>query len=98
MDIFQTIKQLSDTSGPSGCEEAVGAVAARLLAPYVDEIRTDRLNNVIGVRRCGKPGAKKLLLDAHLDEIGFVVTGVEEGFLRFSTWAAWTPECFQPVN
>lgn len=85
MDIFQTIKQLSDTSGPSGCEEAVGAVAARLLAPYVDEIRTDRLNNVIGVRRCGKPGAKKLLLDAHLDEIGFVVTGVEEGFLRFST-------------
>ena len=38
---------------------------------------------VIGVRRCGKPEAKKLLLDAHLDEVGLVVTGIKDGFLRF---------------
>ena len=83
--MFQTIRRLSELNSPSGSEEAVGAAAAKLLAPFVDEVRTDRLNNVIGVRRCGRPGAKRLLLDAHLDEIGFLVTGVEEGFLRFST-------------
>lgn len=32
----------------------------------------------------GKPGAKKVLLDAHLDEIGFIITGQEEGYLRFA--------------
>ena len=42
-----------------------------------------RLGSVVGVRRCGRPGAKKLLLDAHLDEIGLIVTGHEDGFLRF---------------
>ena len=38
-----------------------------------------------GVRRCGREGAPRLLLDAHLDEVGFIVTGHEEGFLRFTT-------------
>ena len=42
------------------------------------------LGNVIGIRRCGRPNAKALF-DAHIDEIGFIVTGHEEGFLRFST-------------
>ena len=42
------------------------------------------MGSVVGVRRCGKEGAKKLLLDAHLDEIGFLVTGHQDGFLRFA--------------
>jgi len=56
-----------------------------LLRPFSDEVRIDRLGNVIGVKRCGVAGAKKLLLDAHLDEVGIIVTGIEEGFLRFHT-------------
>ncbi len=51
----------------------------------MDEVYTDRLGNLIGVRRCGKPDAKRLLLDAHLDEIGMVVTGIKNGFLHFNT-------------
>ncbi len=85
MDQFQVLRQLSALSGPSGTEGAVGQAVRALLEPLVDEVTTDRLQNVIGVRRCGVPGAKRLLLDAHLDEIGFVVTGIEEGFLRFTT-------------
>ena len=50
----------------------------------MDEVWTDRLGNLVGVRRCGKPGAKKLLLDAHLDEVGLTVTGIKDGFLRFT--------------
>ena len=72
-------------AGPSGFERAVAEQAVELMRPYVDEAAVDRFGNAIGVRLCGRPGAKKLLLDAHLDEIGLIVTGVEEGFLRFRT-------------
>ena len=85
MELFDTLKRLADLPGPSGHIEAVAEEACRLLAPMVDEIHRDKLNNIYGVRRCGKAGANKVLLDAHLDEIGFIVTGHEGGFLRFST-------------
>ena len=83
MNTLDCLKRLCQTGGPSGYETHVAAVAAELLAPWMDEVWTDRLGNVIGVRRCGKPNAKRLLLDAHLDQIGLVVTHIEEkGFLR----------------
>lgn len=71
-------------SGPSGFEAHVARAAAELLRPLVDEVYTTRLGSVVGVRRCGRENAHKLLLDAHLDEIGFIVTGHDEGFLRFA--------------
>lgn len=85
MELDTSLRRLCAVSGPSGRVGAVAAAATELLKPLVDEVSRDKLNNVLGVRRCGKAGAKAVLLDAHLDEIGFVVTGHEEGFLRFST-------------
>lgn len=85
MNTLDCLKRLCQTGGPSGYETHVAAVAAELLAPWMDEVWTDRLGNVIGVRRCGKPNAKRLLLDAHLDQIGLMVTGVEDGYLRFTS-------------
>ncbi|SMC50748.1 M42 family metallopeptidase [Papillibacter cinnamivorans] len=85
MSIRETILALTAEPGPSGFEGRAAERAAELLGPYMDEVRIDALGNVIGVRRCGKEGAKRLLLDAHLDEIGFLITGWEEGFLRFRT-------------
>lgn len=85
MELFTSLSRLCAVAGPSGHTKAVAGAAAELLRPLVDEVELDRLNNVLGVRRCGREGAKKVLLDAHLDEIGFVVTGYDEGFLRFST-------------
>lgn len=70
-------------AGPSGFEGRVAEKAAELMRPYVDEVETDRLNNVIGIRHSKKEGVKKLLLSAHLDEVGLMVTKIEEGFLRF---------------
>lgn len=83
MNIVDTIRQLCCQGGLSGYEANVSQVAAGLLAPLVDEVCIDRLNNVIGVKRCGKPDAKRLVLDAHLDEIGLVVNGIKDGFLHF---------------
>lgn len=85
MDIRQALTQLCSCCAPSGFEGPAARAARELLQPLVDETWIDRMGNLVGVRRCGKPQARRLLLDAHLDEIGLIVTGMEDGFLRFRT-------------
>lgn len=84
MDYATLLPQLCGVSAPSGFEGAAAELAKKLLEPYMDEVYINTLGSVVGVRRCGKPSPKKLLLDAHLDEIGLIVTGHEDGFLRFA--------------
>lgn len=81
--IREMLSALCPLPGPSGFERPVTLRAAELLRPLMDEVSIDRMGNLVGIRRCGIPGAKKVLLDAHLDEIGLIVIGAEEGFLRF---------------
>lgn len=83
MDYESVLKQLCALHAPSGFEGEMARAAASLLRPWMDEVSIDRMGNVVGVRRCGRENAPKLLLDAHLDEIGFIITGHEDGFLRF---------------
>jgi len=91
VELFETLSRLCTQAGPSGFEAPAVQTAKELLIPLVDEVSIDRLGSVIGVKRCGKPNAKRLLLDAHLDEIGLIVTGVEEGFLRFASLGGVDP-------
>ncbi len=84
MELRETIAALCAAQGPSGFEDAAAAAAAELLRPLVDELHTDVLGNLIGVRRCGEENAPLVMLDAHLDQIGLIVTGYEGPFLRFS--------------
>ncbi len=83
MDVKEALKKLCSRRAPSGFEAPAAQVAAELMESLVDEVRTDAAGNVVGFLRCGKPGAKTLLLDAHLDEVGFAVADMEDGFLRF---------------
>lgn len=85
MDVWNALDALASQRGPSGFERPVAQAARELLEPFVDETWLDPMGNLLGVRRCGKKDAKRLLLDAHLDEIGLMVTGHEEGFLRFTS-------------
>ena len=85
METERILEKLCAVGAPSGFEGPAVRAARELLEPLMDEVWTDRLGSLIGLRRCGKPGAKKLLLDAHLDEVGMTVTGHKEGFLRFKT-------------
>src|SRR4030042_934140 len=56
----------------------------KLLKPYVDEVKEDKLGNVIGTRK-GEKNAPKVMLAAHMDEIGLLVkTITKEGFLHFA--------------
>ena len=78
------LEQLCQANAPTGFEETAVAVAKGLLTPLVDEVYTDRIGSVVGVKRCGKKDARRVLLDAHLDEVGFLVMGHDEGFLRIA--------------
>lgn len=91
MDLQKTLELLCALPGPSGFEGEAAAGAMELLRPLVDEVYTTRLGSVVGVRRCAKAGAQKLLLDAHVDEIGILVTGEEDRFLRFRTLGGVDP-------
>ena len=84
MNYETVLSRLCSLAGPSGFESDVAQAAAEILRDAVDEVRVDKMGSVIGLRRCGKDNAPKLLLDAHLDEIGFIITGHEEGYLRFA--------------
>ncbi|HWP51761.1 MAG TPA: hypothetical protein VN626_08710, partial [Clostridia bacterium] len=76
---------LSNEFGVSGCEQGIAQTAAVLIAPLVDEVTVDRFGNLIARRFSGLENAPKLLLDAHLDQIGAMVTEITpEGFLRFT--------------
>ena len=85
MELRELITALATEPGPSGFECRAAEKARELLAPWVDEIGTDTLGNLIAWRRCGRKNAPTLLLDAHMDEVGLVVTGYERGFLRVSS-------------
>lgn len=84
MTLLELTKTLCAMAGPSGFETSVGNWIAEYVRPFADEVRTDMMGNLVAVKRCGKPGAKSLMLDAHMDEIGFIVTAVEDGFLKFA--------------
>ena len=91
MNLQEMIVKLCQAPGPSGFEAPARDVAEELLRPYVDETWTDTMGNLIGVRRCGQEDARKLMLNAHIDEIGLIVTGYEKGFLRFATLGGVDP-------
>lgn len=85
MNIAELTMALCGAAGPAGFEEDAAAIIRREIAPFVDEIKTDTMGNLIAMKRCGKENAPCLMLEAHMDEIGLIVTGYEGGFLRFNT-------------
>ena len=84
------LKRLTETPGVAGREEQVRALVIEELRPLVDEIRTDALGNVIALKR-GK-GQRKVMLAAHMDEIGFMVRHIDEqGFVRIQPLGGFDP-------
>jgi putative aminopeptidase FrvX len=84
MAFVEMLEKLSNAYGVTGREEEVADLMKKFLKPYVDEVREDKLGNVIGIRR-GKKDALKVMLAAHMDEIGLLVKAItKEGFLLFT--------------
>lgn len=88
MNTIELLKTLSGTFGPSGFESDVRNTLHQLVKPLVDEIQTDTLGNLIAIRHGKSP--QKIMLDAHMDEVGFMISHIEEdGFLRLAPLGGW---------
>ena len=89
-----TIRTLVEAFGPSGYETQVTDIIQSMIKDVVDEIRTDALGNLVAIKK-GKSG-KKIMFAAHTDEIGLVVTHVDDkGFLRFLNVGGVSPFTLQ---
>ena len=78
----ELMKRLSDCFGPSGREKMIREMIKNEIKDYADEITTDPLGNLIARK---KGTGKKILFSAHMDQIGLIITHVDEkGFLRFA--------------
>ncbi len=76
------LKKLVETDGPSGMEAPVAVVVKELASELTPEVRVDALGSII-LRKPGAPHPPgRVMLAAHLDEIGLIVTKVEGGFLH----------------
>jgi putative aminopeptidase FrvX len=84
------LRRLSDTDAVAGFEDGIQQVIREML-PERCVFRRDRMGNLFAVLR-GSSDEPNVLLTAHVDEIGFLVTGVTEaGFLRFRPLGTWSP-------
>lgn len=84
--MINLIRKITRPLSVSGRESAVAGVICEEIIPYVDECRTDALGNVIAVKYGSGENKKKLMYSAHIDEIGFITTYIEDnGFIRFQT-------------
>ncbi len=78
----ELIKKVTEVYGPSGHEEQIRDILRAEIEPLVDEVRVDALGSLIALKR-GDGTGKKVMLAAHMDEIGLIVSYVDEqGFLR----------------
>ena len=90
MEGFALLKSLCQSHGPSGDEGAVRERIAELARPFADEVTTDVLGNLIVHKKGTGP---RVMLAAHMDSIGFIVTHIEkEGFLRVGRLGGVSPQ------
>lgn len=88
-ETLELFKTLTELPGAPGNEHAVRKFMRSELSKYSDEIVQDRLGSIFGVKR-GHSEGPKIMVAGHMDEVGFMVTGVtKNGMVRFQTLGGW---------
>lgn len=82
-------EELTSSYGIPGFEEPVRQVMRKYLEPLSDEIISDNLGSIAGVKR-GKAGGPRIMVAGHLDEVGWIVTQItDKGFLKLQPVGGW---------
>lgn len=91
LSLFKTI---CETPGAPGFEQKIRQLIIEEVRPLVDSLSIDNMGNVITlIKGKDNPPAKKAMVAAHMDEIGFIVTHIDDnGFLRFHTLGGFDPK------
>ena len=93
MECGELLKKLGSMSAVTGRENMATEEVAKLFREYCDEVYVDAFYNVVGLKKGQAENPGTVLVTAHYDEIGLIVTGIEEsGFLRFSAAGGVDPK------
>lgn len=82
MDLKEHLKTLTELHSPSGYEDAVRAYLRETWSNWVDELQVTGLGNLIGIKRGASKNSRRIMLCAHMDEIGMMVAEVRDGYIR----------------
>lgn len=90
----ELLKKTCEIAGAPGFEERIRNLVIKEVEPLVDSLEVDNLGSVITVKKGSKnPDGKKVMVAAHMDEIGFIVTHIDDnGFIRFHTLGGFDPK------
>lgn len=79
------LERLCNECGVSGDEGRIRDIIKSEITPYVDDITVDSMGNIIALKK-GKDSKKKVMMAAHMDEVGFIISGItDKGYLKFKT-------------
>ena len=85
------LSKICKTPGAPGFEQPIRAFILKEIKPLVDEVSIDPMGNIIALKKGKK--RKKVMIAAHMDEIGFIVTHIDDdGFVRFHTLGGFDPK------
>lgn len=85
------LKEIAEVAGAPGHEQRVREIVIREVTPLVDEITIDNMGNVYAIKK--GIDSKRVMVGAHMDEIGFIVTHIDDaGFVRFHTLGGFDPK------
>ena len=88
---IELLAEICEAPGAPGHEQRVREIVLREVGPLVDEIKIDNMGNVVAIKK-GK-NRKKVMIAAHMDEIGFIVTHIDDnGFIYFHTLGGFDPK------
>lgn len=86
---LELLKEITDVNGIAGFETAVKEVMSEYLTPVSDELIYDNLGGIFGKKKA-KNGNRTVLIGGHMDEIGFMVTRIDDqGYLKFNPVGGW---------
>jgi endoglucanase len=85
------LSKICTTPGVSGFEQRIREVVLEEIKDLVDEVQVDNMGNVYAIKKGNSD--KKVMIGAHMDEIGFIVTHIDDkGFIRFHTLGGFDPK------
>ncbi len=88
-ELFDMLKRFSEAFGISGYEDEIRSIIIDEISNVADDVKVDRLGNVIATKK-GSRGGLKILWDAHMDEIGFFVKYIDDkGYVYLSPVGGW---------
>jgi glutamyl aminopeptidase len=89
---FEQIKAITEIQATSGFEQPMQAFMRQKITPHVDEVQTDGLGGIFGIKHASDPNAPRIMVAGHMDEVGFMVSTIKpDGTLRVVALGGWNP-------